>query len=284
VSLDYYRILGVSKTATIDEVKAAYSRKAAQYHPELVSDVSKSDATKRFLELAEAYTVLSNLDKRARYDHDHARHRDVLKADQSEDRDIDGTPLSYKKITDKTEFAEDFRLRLQTTRKEWNVDEFGNSKGGLPRRHRGKLRGTALSYPGEYLDPTEVRNEEAPETAEQYVDERVVEEFKNFKQDDWRYYLSNWTWWRAEVSYEFMPANEHGGFFRYIKYLLVASMLTYLAVQFSGCLKTTEFSVFQRYLKNGKVAPGPDGSLLVSTPAGKLVVDKNGVVRRAEGL
>lgn len=98
------------------------------------------DATKRFQELAEAYTVLSNLDKRASYDYDHSRHRDVLKADVTDARDVDGVPFSQKKVTDKTEFAENFRLRLQNTRKEWNLDDYGNSKGGLPRRHRGKLR------------------------------------------------------------------------------------------------------------------------------------------------
>jgi hypothetical protein len=66
-----------------------------------------------------------------------------LRADQAdslEARDDDGTPFAYKKIVDRTEFADDYRMRLQSTRKSWNLDEFGNSKGGLPRRHRGKLR------------------------------------------------------------------------------------------------------------------------------------------------
>ncbi len=93
--------------------------------------------------MAEAYTVLSNLDKRALYDQHKARHQDVLRADQAEAleaRDIDGTPFLYKKNIDRSEFAEDYRMRLQSTRVSWNIDEFGNSKGGLPRRHRGKLR------------------------------------------------------------------------------------------------------------------------------------------------
>lgn len=84
--------------------------------------------------------MLSNLEKRASYDYDHARHKDVLKADETDPRDVDGIPFSQKRVTDRTDFAENFRLRLQNTRKQWNVDEFGNSKGGLPRRHRGKLR------------------------------------------------------------------------------------------------------------------------------------------------
>jgi curved DNA-binding protein CbpA len=98
------------------------------------------DATKRFQELAEAYTVLSNLDRRSKYDYDHTRHQDVLKADLTDPRDIDGIPFSQKRVVDKSDFAENFRLRLQSTRKEWNVDESGNSRGGLPRRLRGKLR------------------------------------------------------------------------------------------------------------------------------------------------
>ena len=104
-----------------------------------------------------------------------------------------------------------------------------------------------MGYSGEYLDPTDVRNEEAPESAEQFVDERAVEEFKNFKIDDWKYYLGNWTWWKAEVSYDFKPFIEHIQFFRYLKYILSATMLTYLFIQFSSSFHGGQYMLFERY-------------------------------------
>ena len=63
---DYYEVLEVDKTATLDVIKKAYRKKAIQYHPD--KNPGDKEAEEKFKEAAEAYDVLSNPDKRARYD------------------------------------------------------------------------------------------------------------------------------------------------------------------------------------------------------------------------
>src|SRR5512141_3208762 len=64
-SQDYYDILGVPRTASPDELKAAFRKMARQYHP----DVNKeAGAEEKFEELNEAYAILSDPEKRAAYD------------------------------------------------------------------------------------------------------------------------------------------------------------------------------------------------------------------------
>ena len=63
---DYYEILGVEKSATADQIKKAYRKKAIKYHPD--KNPGDAEAEEKFKEAAEAYEVLSDDNKRARYD------------------------------------------------------------------------------------------------------------------------------------------------------------------------------------------------------------------------
>jgi len=62
---DYYEVLGISKGASADEIKKAYRQLAKKYHPDIYHE---PDATERMTEINEAYEVLSDENKRARYD------------------------------------------------------------------------------------------------------------------------------------------------------------------------------------------------------------------------
>jgi molecular chaperone DnaJ len=69
---DFYEILGVNKTSTPEEIKKAYRKVAIQFHPD--KNPGNKEAEEKFKEAAEAYEVLSDTDKRAKYDRfGHAR-------------------------------------------------------------------------------------------------------------------------------------------------------------------------------------------------------------------
>ena len=63
---DYYEVLGVDKSASAEEIKKAYRKMAIKYHPD--KNPGDKEAEEKFKEAAEAYSVLSDADKKARYD------------------------------------------------------------------------------------------------------------------------------------------------------------------------------------------------------------------------
>ena len=68
---DYYEVLGVAKGASADEIKAAYRKLAIKWHPDKWvdgTDAEKKTAEEKFKEASEAYSVLSDPDKKAKYD------------------------------------------------------------------------------------------------------------------------------------------------------------------------------------------------------------------------
>jgi curved DNA-binding protein len=65
---DYYETLGVSKTASADEIKSAFRKLARKHHPDLAKTKEKAAAEEKFKQINEAYEVLSDPEKRSKYD------------------------------------------------------------------------------------------------------------------------------------------------------------------------------------------------------------------------
>ncbi|NCV21735.1 MAG: J domain-containing protein, partial [Chloroflexi bacterium] len=66
MSKDYYKVLGVPRTASERDIKSAYRKLARQYHPDV--NPGNAQAEERFKEIAEAHDVLSDPEKRRRFD------------------------------------------------------------------------------------------------------------------------------------------------------------------------------------------------------------------------
>ncbi|NDF95517.1 MAG: J domain-containing protein, partial [Proteobacteria bacterium] len=66
MSKDYYKVLGVPRTASERDIKSAYRKLARQYHPDV--NPGNAQAEERFKEIAEAHDVLSDPEKRKKYD------------------------------------------------------------------------------------------------------------------------------------------------------------------------------------------------------------------------
>lgn len=84
--IDYYKILGVDKNASQDDVRKAYKKLARKHHPDL--NPNDPDAKRRFQEINEANEVLSDPEKRKKYDQygEHWQHADQFEAQQQQQR------------------------------------------------------------------------------------------------------------------------------------------------------------------------------------------------------
>lgn len=125
---DYYEVLGVPRDADQDAIRRAYRKLARRYHPDLNSD---SDAEDRFKVVGEAYEVLSDAEKRERYDRLGANWRQQEKEAPDANFDEFFTRQGFEGDDDRVEFSDDLFERL-----------FGDrARGGSAWRTSGPLRG-----------------------------------------------------------------------------------------------------------------------------------------------
>lgn len=84
--IDYYKILGLEKSATADDIKKAYRKLARKYHPDL--NPNDKEAEKKFKEINEANEVLGNAENRAKYDKygEHWKHGEEYEKAQQQQR------------------------------------------------------------------------------------------------------------------------------------------------------------------------------------------------------
>jgi curved DNA-binding protein len=150
---DYYKTLGVQKAATAADIKKAYRKLARQYHP----DVNKSaDASKKFKEVNEANEVLSDPEKRKRYDQlgpDWERYAQAGAGGPSYQRSGNGSGFtwSYSGAPGASVFGDDeggFSDFFQSVF--GNMGGFGEAAGGNARRRASRARPAAdveMEYP-----------------------------------------------------------------------------------------------------------------------------------------
>jgi hypothetical protein len=119
----------------------------------------------------------------------------------------------------------------------------------------GDGRGTALQEIGVYGNPIDIRNKQDNHTAELYVDEAVVEQFKNYKDFDKEALKNQWTWWRVGVEYDFKPVAEHKSLFRNIRNTLMITMLMFGWVYAYEAQIADLAKELKKYIKNNAVNP-----------------------------
>jgi curved DNA-binding protein CbpA len=153
--IDYYVVLGLEKTATMDDIKRAYRELAKKYHPDVntTGEAHLPNAAK-FREIAEAYAVLSVPENKTSYDTSFSRQNDseqskvksAVMEENRKNRDRSGfvpgpTPM-------RGSYAEYRLKKLEKERQQFNVNHLGYYNGGLPRKDSGNIRGEAMSSPG----------------------------------------------------------------------------------------------------------------------------------------
>lgn len=133
--IDYYKVLGIDKKATADEIKKAYRKLARKYHPDV--NPGDKEAERKFKELNEANEVLSNAANRTKYDQygEHWKHGEEYEKAQQQQRQYQSHQGGNYGGFSGADFGEgaDFSDFFQSM--------FGGSSGGFGRSSRGSATG-----------------------------------------------------------------------------------------------------------------------------------------------
>ena len=157
---NYYKILGVERTATPEMIKDAYRELAKTHHPDVVGG-AEPDADK-FRDLMEAYGVLSVPESRASYDITMKKNPDsfreiteneYIKSYFPSKRDQAGNTAMTAASPAPGSYAETRLAELKEQRKKYNVNDLGYYRGGVPQKDKGTIRGAAIGRPGEFHTP-----------------------------------------------------------------------------------------------------------------------------------
>ena len=132
--IDYYEALGVPRTATEKEIKTAYRKLARQHHPDLHQGDAKKAAEEKFKTINEAYEVLSDADKRAKYDR--------LGMNWQSGQDFQPGPdmggFDFRNVNVSGEGLNGFSDFFSSM---FGQDIFGGRRGARTERQRGPMRG-----------------------------------------------------------------------------------------------------------------------------------------------
>ena len=129
--IDYYKILGLEKSASADDIKKAYRKLARKYHPDM--NPNDKEAEKKFKEINEANEVLSNAENRAKYDKygENWKHgEEYERAQQQQRQQYSGSGFSGRDFGGGGEDFSDFFQSM-----------FGGAGGGFGRSSRGSASG-----------------------------------------------------------------------------------------------------------------------------------------------
>lgn len=191
-----YETLGVTASASAEDIKAAYKALAKKYHPDVGG---KTASEEKFRQVTEAYTVLANIETRVKYDL--LATSEVAKVLDSKKEGANAATFAPH------EYGYQRLKELAEERKKYNLDKFYRYKGGVPERDRGDIRTGAHGPPGSRAE-THIINEAekgqrvvSPET--ESVDHFQAEQFKQLKNTDSQTLTKRSPYLPLELDYEF---------------------------------------------------------------------------------